>query len=367
VSHDNGTFDYVYQYKDHLGNVRLSYADSNNDGSITASTEIIEESNYYPYGLKHKGYNDVISSNGNSTAQKFKYNGIELEESLGLNLYEMDVRMYDPSIARFNGIDPVTHHSQGTSVAFDNNPVYWADPSGANSSQGAESWFSELQEGKNRVFDSSPIYDIEGNFLGTDDQGLQGEAIVMSKDDFKQGMSHQEAVSKNVGEEGMTSIYAILDKDSHFQSLKSRPDYDGIVTFSEAAKWMKNGGGDLFIDASKLDLSPIDTDYFEKGVGQSKSYDFFNGYKGLIENTNMALTFGEIWMTLEDKDGTVSLGPPSRNDGFLDSFDFKEKPKSTSKKGRDERNIGARIGREILGLKGSVDFYSYGKAKVKKK
>jgi RHS repeat-associated protein len=66
-------------------------------------------------------------------AQKFKYNGIELEESLGLNLYEMDVRTYDPAIARFNGIDPVTHHSQGTSVAFDNNPVFWADPSGADS------------------------------------------------------------------------------------------------------------------------------------------------------------------------------------------------------------------------------------------
>jgi len=45
----------------------------------------------------------------------------------------MDFRLYDPAIGRFNGIDPVTHHSQGTSVAFDNNPIFWADPSGANS------------------------------------------------------------------------------------------------------------------------------------------------------------------------------------------------------------------------------------------
>ena len=29
----------------------------------------------------------MVSSNGNATAQKFKYNGIELEESLGLNLF----------------------------------------------------------------------------------------------------------------------------------------------------------------------------------------------------------------------------------------------------------------------------------------
>ncbi len=47
----------------------------------------------------------------------------------------MELRSYDPALGRFNGIDPVTHFSQGTSVAFDNNPVYWADPSGADATQ----------------------------------------------------------------------------------------------------------------------------------------------------------------------------------------------------------------------------------------
>ncbi|MEE9407696.1 MAG: RHS repeat-associated core domain-containing protein [Polaribacter sp.] len=86
----------------------------------------------YPFGLKHKGYNNVVSSNGNSTAQKFGYNGVELEESLELNLMEMDLRQYDPAIGRWTGIDPITHHSMSTYTAFDNNPVFWADPSGAD-------------------------------------------------------------------------------------------------------------------------------------------------------------------------------------------------------------------------------------------
>ena len=47
---------YVYQYKDHLGNVRLSYSDANKNNAIE-SNEIIEETNYYPFGLAHKGYN----------------------------------------------------------------------------------------------------------------------------------------------------------------------------------------------------------------------------------------------------------------------------------------------------------------------
>ena len=46
---------------------------------------------------------------------------------------EMDLRQYDPAIGRWTGIDPVTHHSMSTYTAFDNNPVFWADPSGANS------------------------------------------------------------------------------------------------------------------------------------------------------------------------------------------------------------------------------------------
>ena len=126
-------YDYVYQYKDHLGNIRLSYQDIDGNGSITAATEILEENNYYPFGLKHKGYNTNVSANINSVAKKFKYNGIEYEDALGLNLYEMDVRSYDPAIGRFTGIDPVTHFANSTYTAFDNNPVIFADPSGADS------------------------------------------------------------------------------------------------------------------------------------------------------------------------------------------------------------------------------------------
>ncbi|QTE24564.1 DUF6443 domain-containing protein [Polaribacter cellanae] len=106
----NGTtgnvWKYVYQYKDHLGNVRLSYSDANKNSSITQS-EIIEESNYYPFGLKHKGYNNVVSSNGNSTAQKFGFQGQELQEDLNLNWSSFKWRNADPAIGRFFNIDPL--------------------------------------------------------------------------------------------------------------------------------------------------------------------------------------------------------------------------------------------------------------------
>ena len=132
VTKDNTGFKYVYQYKDHLGNVRLSYTDNNGDGVISANTEIVEESNYYPFGLKHKGYNNITSPLGNSTAQKFGYNGVELEESLGLDLYEMDFRQYDASTGRFGSIDLMSEESYSlTPFRFGfNNPVSYNDPTG---------------------------------------------------------------------------------------------------------------------------------------------------------------------------------------------------------------------------------------------
>ncbi len=92
-------------------------------------------------------------------AQRYKYNGVEFEESLGLDLYEMDVRSYDPAIARFNSIDPVTHFSNSTFNAFDNNPIYWSDPSGSDTAssimeafnkspnKGETTWYSDGRGG----------------------------------------------------------------------------------------------------------------------------------------------------------------------------------------------------------------------------
>ncbi|QMU63628.1 MAG: hypothetical protein GKR88_04570 [Flavobacteriaceae bacterium] len=69
---------------DHLGNVRLSYADTDESGDISQE-EIIEENAYYPFDGKHKGYNNVISSNGNSVANRFDFQGKENQQELGLN------------------------------------------------------------------------------------------------------------------------------------------------------------------------------------------------------------------------------------------------------------------------------------------
>ena len=43
------------------------------------------------------------------------------------------MRQFDPAIARWTVIDPVDHYDYSPYNGFDNNPVFWADPSGADS------------------------------------------------------------------------------------------------------------------------------------------------------------------------------------------------------------------------------------------
>ncbi len=152
ASNISGTFSYIYQYKDHLGNVRLSYKDV---GTTTPSLQIVEESNYYPFGLKQQGYNTVVSSSGNSTAQKYKYNGKELQDELGLNMYDYGARNYDPALGRWMNIDPKAETSRRFSpyTYALNNPIYFIDPDGMQ----ADDWI----EHKNSDGKTTITYDAD--------------------------------------------------------------------------------------------------------------------------------------------------------------------------------------------------------------
>ncbi|MEX0275126.1 MAG: DUF6443 domain-containing protein [Flavobacteriaceae bacterium] len=100
----NGGYDYIYSYLDHLGNVRLSYSDLDENGSIDASTEILQERNFYPFGLEHRGYNNVVVG----TESKYKtFQSQEKHDELGLNWLSFKYRFYDPATARFFNVDPL--------------------------------------------------------------------------------------------------------------------------------------------------------------------------------------------------------------------------------------------------------------------
>ncbi len=111
---------YIYYYVDHLGNVRLSYMDNG------AGVQVIEENNYYPFGLKHERYNGLT---GNPSYQ-YKYNGKELQTETGM--YDYGARFYMPDIGRWGVVDPLAEKYRRFSpyaYAVDN-PILFTDPDG---------------------------------------------------------------------------------------------------------------------------------------------------------------------------------------------------------------------------------------------
>lgn len=128
VEPDKDVFRYVYQYKDHLSNIRLAYSDFNFNNVIDGKDEITEENNYYPFGLKHKGYNNNI----NGIDHKFGFGAKEEQSELGLGWIDITARNYDPALGRWMNLDPLAEKMRRHSpynFGF-NNPIYFQDYDG---------------------------------------------------------------------------------------------------------------------------------------------------------------------------------------------------------------------------------------------
>ena len=108
----NGTQSiYQYELEDHLGNVRAIIEESGN---------VVQRSDYYPFGSRFNGWAEGEES-------PFLFTGKELQQETGN--YDFEVRTYDPLIGRYTSIDPLAESYKPISpYAYErNNPISIAD------------------------------------------------------------------------------------------------------------------------------------------------------------------------------------------------------------------------------------------------
>ncbi|MBQ4820018.1 hypothetical protein J8M14_08080 [Aquimarina sp. MMG016] len=225
--------------------------------------EIKEEKNYYPFGLQHKGYNDLISGVPNN----YGFNGTELTTDLDLNLYEMPFRQYDPAIARWTGIDPVTHYSMSPYNAFDNNPIYFSDPSGADGQGCCDNYFD---------VPSDQVEDL-------------GELILTGRRNVNYGMQ-----SDFVG-----------DLDYYNELYDFEGDYDQVFS-----KYIQRYGNSYVPVALRNDLNSIDATGFKENYDAGwKNWDP-NGLGNFLMNTTATAIGSTLALPLSSAAGpgvSVSL------------------------------------------------------------
>jgi len=162
--------------------LRLKIAKSNTDvgnpthfyiDNVYASTgepEIVEENNYYPFGLKHKGYNNVV----NGVDHPYGFGGKEEQNELGLGWLDVTARNYDPALGRWMNLDPLAEDMRRHSpynYAFDN-PIYFMDYDGMEPSdrwkRGQDGTLTWVNNDGGDTTDYVDNVDAGGNVTSTD-------------------------------------------------------------------------------------------------------------------------------------------------------------------------------------------------------
>ena len=170
------SYQYVYQYKDHLGNIRITYADDNSDG-VVGTNEIRREQNYYPFGLEHRGYN--TGSYGAKNNLK-TYQGQEFNEDLGLNTHEWKYRMSDPALGRFWQVDPLAEeYTYNSTYAFQENKMGLGIELEGLEVFGLELLQDLIRRGQNIVQGSDKMTTGSSNMLNEAMSGKTGERMVV--------------------------------------------------------------------------------------------------------------------------------------------------------------------------------------------
>jgi len=230
------TYNYVYNYLDHLGNIRLSYSQDPQTGAL----RIIEENHYYPFGLKHTNYNSDKNMYTKEmqvlkikplpplfkTSYDYKYNGKEYQDELGLNWYDYGSRFYDPARAGWSTVDPLAEKMRRWSpynYCFDN-PMIFTDPDGMGP--------------------TTDIFNMKGVKIGSDGVNNGAKMLVTDKNEAKQIEKTKGNVDLNNVKSGVAvpSNEVISKMDSAYASSESTGKENGFVVATDGTtSSMKEG------------------------------------------------------------------------------------------------------------------------------
>jgi RHS repeat-associated protein len=319
---------YVYNYTDHLGNIRLSYGIDPESNVL----KILEENHYYPFGLKHTNYNSDIRkytketdpitqllklrilppTDGKPLAYKYKYNGKEWQDELGLNMYDYGARNYDPAIGRWMNIDPLAEQMRRHSpynFAF-NNPIFFIDPDGMS---------------------PDPVYNIKGKLIGDDGKSEDKIHIVYNKEQAHNIKENTKTTNSCVDLTGVDVVKlngGVATVEGVTASVEAQSRDSGRDPNSSDAGLHEEGGHTLIGNPDPVFWEPGP----KKGVTNNASISIFNGISP--ENQPSPAEVADYWHVHTSKTQEVQ-----NSDGTAKTFRGSMTPSGSA--GRTGGDIGA--------------------------
>ena len=159
---ENGTQEVDYFICDHLGSVRMI---------VDSAGAVKERNDYYPFGARHVRSDYALSTN------RWKYNGKELQVTGNLGFLDYGARIYDMSIGRWFGMDPLAEEYTALSgyVFSGNNPLILVDVDGQyfdwyqNAAGTAMLWKDSKEE---ELLINGEVYNNVGSSMSLEVDGL---------------------------------------------------------------------------------------------------------------------------------------------------------------------------------------------------
>jgi RHS repeat-associated protein len=200
---DGTSWKYEYNIKDHLGNIRVTFSDDNNNGLI-AGAEIRSRNDYYAFGMEWDNY--LQQSEFKNPKNRYKYNGKEMVEEMGVNLLDYHARQMDPVLGRFISVDILSSEFPGWSGYgyVHNNPILLIDPTGMSA-------------------DSTRIYNTNAQYQYTINDNLPNEDHFLSQNKINDLNSQ---CCNDINQEGefarsISNFYIGSDTRGQLQSITS--------------------------------------------------------------------------------------------------------------------------------------------------
>ena len=261
----NGTPQYHYCLRDHLGNIRVVMAQ---DGTVEQKTH------YYPFG-------GIMYGSTGQGVQPFKYGGKELDRTNGLDSYDFGARSYFADRIQWMTMDPLCEKYYDVSpyVYCGDDPINKVDPIGL-----------------------APIFNQNGDYLGTTKEGYfddnTGMIYVFKGDEeINWSLFNRSDLKKEFGDNIINATFFVTDMDndakaaflskivtnvmSQLNGYAVEQDgqnyYFNLNDYGGLIKYRKGEGGNFYSLKNTNDMSS----YIEVG-------DFYNSYE--INYFNIANT-----------------------------------------------------------------------------